>query len=137
MPESVSPDPLPATLVKQLVVETKKMGLFLFGFEPPTTAEVFGPASEFEIFAATAPTDQVRDVRESMSLDEHAQDGWPFYLVVLRGQFVHREWGSGAPPRAIATLIWSPTIARCSYSLRHHVPAGWSRLGAPHAISIT
>jgi hypothetical protein len=70
-----------------------------------------------------------------MSLNEHAQDGWPFYLVALRGQFVRRA--PGAAPRAVATLIWSPTTERYSHGLRHDLPPGMSRLGPPHAISIT
>jgi len=47
----------------------------------PAMAEVFGPASYREILAASAPERVV---------NEDALDGWPLYLVVLRGQFVSR-----------------------------------------------
>jgi hypothetical protein len=122
------PEALPADVVEQLVEETRNMALGLFGFEPPPSAEVFGPASYFEIFAASAP--------ESVGLNEDAEDGWPYYLVVLRGRFLHRQWGPGAPPRAIATLLWSQTTEARQFSLRHDLPEAMSDLAAPHTISL-
>jgi hypothetical protein len=41
VPETSS---LPESVVEQLVEEARKMALGFFGFEPPPTAEVFGPA---------------------------------------------------------------------------------------------
>ena len=102
------------------------MAAGFFGFEPlPPTGEVFGPASYYDIFAASAP--------ENVFLNEDARDGWPFYLVVLRGQFVPRHRPSG-PPRSIATLVWSPTQDRREYGLRNDLPAAMSRLGTAHTI---
>ena len=99
------------------------------GFEPPRTAEVFGPASYFEIFAASAP--------KNLFLNESAQDGWPFYLVVLRGQFVTwRRPSPDMPPYKVATLIWSPTEQRREFGLRNDLPEAMSRLGAPYTISL-
>jgi len=103
--------------LKEILDETRKMIRF-FGIEPPPTAEVFGPASHFEILAASTP--------DSVSLDESASDGGPFYLVVLRGRFVHREWGPGAEPRAVATVLWSPTQYGAQLSLRHDLPVAMS-----------
>jgi len=123
MPESRG-EPLP---LKEILDEVRKMIRF-FGIEPPSTAEVFGPASYFEIIAASAP--------DGMSLDETAHDGWPFYLVVPRGRFVRRGWGPGAEPRAIATVLWSPTEYGPQLSLRHDLPVAMSQLGAPHVISL-
>ena len=101
-----------------------------WGFDQrPATAEVFGPASYFDIFAASAP--------ESLSLNEDARDGYPFYLVVLRGEFVPRR-SPDAPSRPIATLLWSPTETEhgTQYGLRPDLPAAMSRLGTPHTISL-
>lgn len=101
-----------------------------FGLEAqaPATAEVFGPASYFEIFAASAPKD--------VGLGENASDGWPFYLVVLHGRFVARHWVPGSPARSIATLLWSPTEERREFGLRNDLPATLSDLGAPQTIRL-
>jgi hypothetical protein len=114
-------------VLKQIVEETRKMALGFFGFEPPATAEVFGPATYLSIFYAS---------QTGTGLLHEGFDGWPYYLVVLRGQFVRREWGPDAPPRAIATLVWSPTNYRSQFGLRHQLPAAMSRLGQPHTISL-
>jgi hypothetical protein len=116
-------------MVEEIVEETRKLAVGFFGLEPPPrTAEVFGPASYFEIFAASGP--------EGVVLNEEARDGWPFYLVVLRGPFAANLRFPGSPPRQIATLIWSPTEDRREFGFRNDLPAAMSRLGTAHTISL-
>jgi hypothetical protein len=125
---------LSASLIEQLVEETRKMSLGFFGFEPPATAEVYGPATYLKIFYASRSWCQVEDHWHRRPRER--DDGWPYYLVVLRGQFVRREWGPDAPPRSIATLTWSPMNYMTSFGLSHKLPAALPCLGQPHTISL-
>jgi hypothetical protein len=70
-----------------------------------------------------------------VSLNEHARDGWPFYLVVLGGQFVPSRYPN-MPPRPICTLLWSPRKERREVGIRNDLPAAISRLGTAHTISL-
>ena len=133
VPDVPSNGSLSASLVEQLVEETRKMCVSFFRFEPPATAEVYGPATYLKIFYASGSWCQVEDHWPRRAWRE-SDDGWPYYLVVLRGQFVYP--GPGAPPRSIATLSWSPTNFMSAFGLRHDLPAALSRLGQPHIISL-
>jgi hypothetical protein len=74
---------------------------------------------------------------EGMRLNEQAGDGWPFYLVVLRGPFTESGRFSDAPPRSIATLILTPTAKYPrEFDFRNDLPRAISLLGTPHTISL-
>src|SRR3954464_12054159 len=98
MPEPPLSRPLSASLVEQIVEETTRMIRHFFGLEPPPrTAEVFGPATCLQATIATLDT---------ATINENFSDGWPFYLVVLRGPFAATlRYPADAPLRSIATLL--------------------------------
>ena len=107
-------------LPEQLLEETRRFAAFM-GFEPPPTAEVFGPDTYFRLVTASSGD----GVRVGDHLRERTS---PFYLVVLRGEFVATRRRT-APRGTFATLIWSPVEDDRELSLKRHEPDTMSRLG--------
>jgi hypothetical protein len=130
MPEPPLSHPLSAPLVEQIVEETTKMISHFFGLEPaPRTAEIFGPASCLQATIAT---------QDTATINEHFSDGWPFYLVVLRGLFAATlRYPADAPPRSIATLLMTPTAEYPrTFGLRNELPRAIALLGISHTINL-